>query len=295
MAGTMNGEAPPAGGMVSPDYSTTTGTSTGGMTPDLPDGPPLDAAVSVTPIWATGDGQGWQPRASAGLAVSYSASERAVVVFGGNCPGLGRSDELACGFVQRQAKPPIGMPAPKHPKPPSLRWERVAPSMVIPRRCFGGATILSGAAGGDRLLLIGGEGEPQVSKTPQKRESSEPPPTAMMLNDTWTIELRSAKAMNLIPSIGAPPTPRTRHTIAALADPQPTGGRLGLGGGKLRSKGLGMMMVSEETHTALEPPGPISHAPCLLIRARTSLSRRRIAPPWAQPLPNPSKSLAAAA
>ena len=86
--------------------------------------------------------------------------------------------------------------------------------MAIPKRCCHGSAILSGAAGGDRLLLFGGEGEPRRSNPARAAEPVKP----AMLNDLWAIELRTGRAVNLLASSGSPPTPRTHCTLSVRKD-----------------------------------------------------------------------------
>ena len=76
-----------------------------------------DAALLPTGIYSTGDGQGWQPSATAGLSCLYSASENAVVLSGGVAPGLGRSSDVCVGELIDDDG--------EGGAPPKLRWEKM--------------------------------------------------------------------------------------------------------------------------------------------------------------------------
>ena len=198
--------------------------------------PQSGAALLPTGNYSTGDGLGWQPSATAGLACVYSPSEKSVVLCGGVSPGLGRSADVCIGEIL-----PHGSG-----EPPTLRWEKRTPSMSIPPRCFHGAALLAGSSG-DKLLLFGGEGNPN--------KGNSDPATAgpTMMNDLWEVQLRTGRTANLITTAGAPPTPRTHIAIAALKDPPPPAPKLALG--RLKKGSLSMIMAGRASVGAAKPSG----------------------------------------
>ena len=167
--------------------------------------------------------------------VRHSPSTSAVILHGGITPGHGRADDLCVGHIKRTAATAV----------PELRWERLTTSMVIPPRSYHGATVLTGAATGDRLLLFGGEGNPKQSK------ATAAAPGPAMMNDCWSIELKSGKAMNLIATAGTSPTPRTHITIAALKEPPLPTPKPALA--KLRQGGLSFVMAKRSAVAAAAP------------------------------------------
>ena len=171
----------------------------------------------------------WQPTSAAGGACEYSPSLDAIVLHGGLAPGRGRSADLCLGVRQRAAEVPAGARA--QPAMPAMRWEKLAPNMVIPRRCFHGHALLHGSQrAGDRLLLFGGEGEAEDG-------AGEP----SKMNDAWAIELPSGHATNLIPTSGTAPTPRTHLALAVKRDPTPP--QTKRAAARLRKHGLGLVMA----------------------------------------------------
>ena len=42
-------------------------------------------------------------------------------------------------------------------------------------------------------------------------------PGPAMMNDCWSVELATGRTANLIATVGAPPGPRSHHTIAATS------------------------------------------------------------------------------
>ena len=186
------------------------------------------AEVQQLPAWSTGDGVGWQPNTVSGVACQFSATANAVVVHGGVAPGLGRSADLSLGHVEKSESTAL----------PSLRWKKLTPSLKIPRRCWHGTAVLSGADGGDRLLIFGGEGEPMRSSSSKEETATRP----AIMNDCFSVELATGRATNLIATDGTPPTPRSHHTLSALRDPRPPAPMLAAG--RIKSKGMALLMAN---------------------------------------------------
>jgi hypothetical protein len=127
---------------------------------------------------------------------------------------------------------------------------KLATSMAIPRRSSHGTAVLSGAVGGDRLLIFGGEGEPTLTEA-RKSTSDEGLAGPAMLNDLWSVQLASGEAANLIATEGVPPMPRTHHTLAVLKDPPPPKAKLAAS--RMKKHGLAQIMGRRAASMASAP------------------------------------------
>jgi hypothetical protein len=230
--------------------------------PDEDNGHVLLACADPVPTWRAGDVQSWQPDSAAGIACAHSPSLSACVVHGGLTPCSGRSDILCVGRVERAA----GVD-----QLPALSWSRLAPSMAIPARCDHGAAILSGAvSGGDRLLLFGGEGEPNRSRPRTETQQVGP----VMMNDTWTIHLATGVASPRLATHGAPPAPRRGHAVVAFREPPTSESACA----PLRHTAIGLAaatrcVTTHGSHSAHTAPVHSPHRQC---RTRLSLSARTV-------------------
>lgn len=197
------------------------------------DGERVAVAVQTRPPRSHGgQGQSWQPSASAGLCCAYSPALDAVVLHGGMMPGVGRSADLCIGRLERGE----GDPAEAHVVAPALRWSKLSTDKAIPRRCFHASLLLTGASAGDQLLVFGGEGEPTRSAL---RPPGEKPDPALM-NDLWLVDLANGRTSSLIPTSGAAPSPRMGHTLAALREPPAAPPKLAAG--RMKKHGLSLIM-----------------------------------------------------
>ena len=207
------------------------------------------AVLQPTRIHSTGDGQGWQPAAAAGLVCFYSSSQQAVVLHGGVTPGMGRSSDVCVGEVSRG----------DNGAPPALRWQKINPSMSIPPRAFHGAALLTGASGGDRLLLFGGEGNPTSAPAAG-------PIGPAMMNDLWEVRLQGGRATNLIALSGTSPSPRTHLTVAVLKDPPAPAPKLSAA--RMKKFGLSTITANRASLGTIKPSGAASGPAAMAAMAR---------------------------